>query len=164
MIAYWGMRIVSVAVMLCGTGAEVFGQPGIAPNGIVNLASRTPPTLAGGAIARGALFSIYGIRFVTGDHTAVTISQGASSTHVPTVTVFPRRIEALMPVSAPLGSGSLVVSVDGKASKPFPVNVVASNPGIFSLNGEGWGEGRIENIDASGSRSVNSTSNPARPG
>jgi uncharacterized protein (TIGR03437 family) len=150
--------------MLCGAAAEVLGQPGIAQNGIVNLASRIPSTLAGGAIARGALFSIYGIRFIAGDHTAVTISQGDSHTRVPTVTVFPRRIEALMPESAPLGSGSLVVTVDGKSSKPFPVNVVASNPGIFSMNGEGWGEGRVENIDASGSRSVNSTSNPARPG
>ena len=157
-------RIVSVAVMLSGAAAAVVGQPGIAQNGVVNLASRIPPTLAGGAIAPGALFSIYGIRMGAADRTAVTFSQGPSSTRVQIVSVFPRRIEALMPRSTPLGSGSLVVTVDGKPSKAFPVNVVASNPGIFSRNGEGWGEGRIENIDASGSRSANSSSNPARPG
>jgi uncharacterized protein (TIGR03437 family) len=164
MIAYGVMRIVSVAVMLCGAAARLPGQPGISQNGVVNLASRIPPTLAGGAIARGALFSIYGIRLGSADHTAVTISQGGNATPIQIVSVFARRIEALMPRTAPLGSGSLVVNADGKPSKAFPVMVVDSNPGIFARNGEGWGPGRIDNIDASGSRAANSSSNPARPG
>lgn len=157
-------RIVGVAALLCGAAAGAFGQPGISQNGVVNLASRIPPTLAGGAIARGALFSIYGVRLGSVDHTTVTIRQGAFSGRIQIVNIFQRRIEALMPRSAPLGAVTLVVTVDGKASRPFPVDVVASNPGIFSRNGDGWGPGRIENIEASGTRSGNSTSNPARPG
>jgi uncharacterized protein (TIGR03437 family) len=150
--------------MLCCAAAEAFGQPGISQNGVVNLASRIPPTLAGGAIARGALFSIYGVRLGSVDHTTVTITQGAFSARIQIVNIFQRRIEALMPRSAPLGTVSLVVTADGKASREFPVDVAASNPGIFSRNGEGWGAGRIENIAASGKRSANATSNPARPG
>jgi uncharacterized protein (TIGR03437 family) len=164
MIAYGVMRIVSVAVMLCGAAARLPGQPGISQNGVVNLASRIPPTLAGGAIARGALLSIYGIRLGSTDHTAVTLSHGGNAIGIQIVSIFPRRIEALMPRTAPLGSGSVTVTVDGKPSKAFPVMVVDSNPGIFARNGEGWGPGRIDNIDASASRTANSTSNPARPG
>jgi uncharacterized protein (TIGR03437 family) len=157
-------RIISVAVVLCAAAVRVPGQPGIGQNGVVNLASQIPPTLPGGAIARGALFSIAGIRFGSVDRTQVTVSHGESSVAAQIVKVLPRRIEALLPRSAPLGSGSLIVTVDGKPSRPFPVEIVASNPGIFSRNGEGWGPGRIENIEASGARSANSTSNPARPG
>ena len=144
-------KIVLTAVILCARAADLPSPPGIGQNGVVNLASRIPPTLAGGAIAQGALFSIYGVRLGSAGHTAVTISQ----LPVRIVNIEPKRIDALMPVSTPLGSNRLVVTVDGQPSKPFPVDVVASNPGIFSRNGEGWGPGRIEN---------NSISNPAHHG
>jgi uncharacterized protein (TIGR03437 family) len=139
------------------------GQPGIGQNGVVNLASQIPTTLPSGPIAQGALFTIYGVRFGPADKTTVALSRNGPALPVKVVAVFPRRINALMPRSAPLGPSSLIVTVAGKPSRPFAVNVVASNPGIFSRNGEGWGPGRIENVDASGSRSANSTSNPARP-
>jgi uncharacterized protein (TIGR03437 family) len=123
------------------------------------MASRIPPTLAGGAIARGALFTIYGVRLGVAGHTTVSIA----NTPVTIVSVDPRRIDAWMPQSAPLGKGALVVTVDGLASRPFPLDVVASNPGLFSRNGEGWGPGRIQNLGAAGERGENSTANAARP-
>ncbi len=69
-----------------------------------------------------------------------------------------------MPDTAPLGKSTLVVTAGGSASKPFSMEVAASNPGIFSQNKNGWGPGQIENIDAFGKRTVNSTTNPAVPG
>src|ERR1700677_2771050 len=46
---------------------QLLGQPPVAPpailqHGIVNAASRMPPDVPGGSIARGSLFTIYGVR------------------------------------------------------------------------------------------------------
>ena len=150
------MRFACITLLFC---LNLSGQPGIRQNGVVNAASQIPPTLAGGAIARGALFTIYGIRLGASGHTTATVA----GVPVTLVAVSPRRIDALMPPSAPIGKGALVVTVDGLASRPFPLEVVSSNPGLFSRNGEGWGPGRIANLDASGARRENSLSNPARP-
>lgn len=57
-----------------------------------------------------------------------------------------------------------MITVNGRSSRPFPVEIAASNPGLFSLNQLGWGEGRIENLDSTGKRTTNSIANPARPG
>lgn len=149
------MRAAVATVLFC---LNLLGQPGIRQNGVMNMASRIPPTLAGGAIARGTLFTIYGVRLGAAGHTTVSIAK----TPVTIVSVDPRRIDAWMPQSAPIGNGALVVTVDGLASRPFPLDVVASNPGLFSRNGEGWGPGRIENLEASGGRRENSTVNAAR--
>ncbi len=139
-------------------------QPGIGQNGVVNAASLIPPTLPGGAIARGALFVIHGVRLGSSARTVVSVSRNGIATNVRVLKVDARRIDALMPQSVALGSEALVVSVDGQASRPFPIEVVASNPGLFSRNGEGWGPGRIDNLAASGSRTANSTTHPAGPG
>jgi hypothetical protein len=75
-----------------------------------------------------------------------------------------QKIEAVLPETAALGPALLVVSSGGSESKPFPVQIAASNPGIFSVNERGWGPGRIENLDSLGKRTLNSTSSPAHPG
>lgn len=146
--------------------AALFAQapPWIAQNGVVNSASRIPATLAGGAIARGALFTIYGVRLGASGHTQVTVSAGGKSANARVLSAGAERIDALMPPAAPLGAALLVVTVGAQASSPFSMEVVEANPGLFSRNGEGWGPGRIENLSAGGAKSENSTSHPARPG
>lgn len=136
--------------VLCGSAAGPQAPPAIGQNGVVNAASQIAPTLAGGAIARGALFTVYGVRLGSLGHTSVTIN-GVPAT---VVKAEARQIEAIMPMSARLGANPLVVAVDRQGSKPFTVDVAASNPGIFSQNGEGWGPARSEVT----------TSRPARAG
>src|SRR5581483_9124726 len=145
-------------------GSILYAQPGIQQNGIVNLASQIPPTLEGGAIARGALFTIYGVRLGTSGHTSAVITKGGVSEPIEILSAQPRRIGARMPMKAPLGPGVVVVTVDGKASKAFPLEIAASNPGLFSRNLEGWGPGRIQNVDARGVRTENTRTNPAHRG
>jgi uncharacterized protein (TIGR03437 family) len=137
-------------------------QPGIRQNGVVNSASRIPPTLAGGAIARGALFTIFGVRLGSLNQTRVTVAAGGKTAEVRLLSAAAEQIDAEMPPSAPLGAVDLTVKVDGLASLPFPIEVAAQNPGLFSRNGRGWGPGRIENI-AAGKRLENSTTNPSAP-
>jgi uncharacterized protein (TIGR03437 family) len=150
--------------LLWSVPAAVFAQPGIGQNGVVNAASQIPPTLAGGAIARSSLFNIFGVRLYSDGRTTVTLSRPGVSIPLKVTDHQPRKLEVLMPASAPIGSSSLVVTVDGRSSKPFYVEVAAMNPGIFSRNLEGWGPGRIDNIDSSGNVSKNSPANPAHSG
>src|ERR1039457_7314293 len=56
------VRVAGVAALLGLAGADTPAPPSIAPGGIVNAASRLPASLRGGAIARGARFSIPGVR------------------------------------------------------------------------------------------------------
>ena len=145
--------------------AQLYGQPGIGQNGVVNSASQIPPTLAGSAIARGALFTVAGVRFsTTSGRTTVTVSRQGITLPVTIVSLQPRKLEAVMPEAAQPGTYDLVITADGRASRPFPVEVAAYNPGIFSRNLEGWGPGRVDNLDTRGNRSDNSPANPAHPG
>src|SRR5579871_757738 len=118
--------------------------PWIAQNGVVNSASRIPSTLPGGAIARGALFTIFGVRFGTVEHTRVAIDFGGVKVAAQVNRSTPQQIDARMPDSVRLGAAAVVVTVDGRASAAFPITIVAANPGIFSLNGLGWGPARKE--------------------
>jgi uncharacterized protein (TIGR03437 family) len=129
---------------------------------VVNRASQIPTTLAGGPIARGAAFTIRGVRF--GSAAVVSLRSANTVTPVRVLTGQPERIEALMPEAAPLGKAALVVTSGGAASKPFSMRIADSNPGIFSQNKSGWGPGQIENIDSLGKRTLNGTANPATPG
>jgi uncharacterized protein (TIGR03437 family) len=140
----------------------MLAQPGIGQNGVVNRASQIPTTLAGGSIAHGAVFTIRGVRF--GSAAVVSLKKGTVVSPVRVVAVQPDRIEAIMPDTAPVGPVALVVTAGGSASKPFSMEVAASNPGVFSQNKLGWGPGQVENVDAAGKRTLNSTTNPATPG
>jgi uncharacterized protein (TIGR03437 family) len=140
-----------------------WAQPAIRQNGVVNSASRIPPTLAGGAIARGALFTVFGVRFDSRGRTRVMVSGSGQSLDARVLSVRDEQIEAEMPDRAPLGRDTLTVEVNGVATAPSPIVVAAENPGLFSRNGLGWGPGRIENIVV-GARSENSSTNPAHPG
>lgn len=148
--------------MWCCLISSLRAQPGIGQNGVVNRASQIPTTLAGGAIAQGAAFTIRGVHF--GSAASVSVRSGGGVLPVRVVNVQAEKIEAIMPDAAPVGRATLIVTAGGAASKPFSMEVAASNPGIFSQNKSGWGPGQIENIDASGKRSLNSPANPATPG
>ncbi len=110
------------------------------------------------------MFAIHGVRLVSTGQTTVTLSRQGVTLPLKITSIERTKIEALMAPSAPLGSSSLVVTAGGRASKPFLIEVAAFNPGIFSRNLEGWGPGRIDQIDGSGTRSDNSAANPAHPG
>src|SRR5258708_32928860 len=78
--------------------------PAISQNGVVNAASQMPPALAASAIARGALFHIYGVRLTAaGAITRVRVFNESASVPVKIVSAAAARLEATMPLNAPLG-------------------------------------------------------------
>jgi hypothetical protein len=137
-------------------------QPAISQNGVVNRASQIPPSLPSGSLARGAAFTIRGVHLTPAP--SITLRKGGISIPVRIASASLDKIDAVLPETAPLGPATFVVSAGGAASNPFPVQIVASNPGIFSLSQRGWGPARLDNLAPQGKRTQNTGSNPAHPG
>jgi uncharacterized protein (TIGR03437 family) len=135
--------------------------PAIEQNGVVNAASNIPPTLPGGALARGAKFRVEGVR-LSGEPVAILITRATASARARILSASPRQVDAIVPDNAPLGEAELVVRRASEGSAPYAVTIVSANPGLFSRNGAGWGPGRIRNLGGTGS-SENSTSQSAQP-
>ena len=153
-----------VLLPLCLAGAA-WGQPAIGQNGVANAASRIPGALAGGALARGALVEIRGVRFGAAPAAVrVEISTARGRLEVPALAIRGRHLSFVLPETAAEGAASLRVHVGGESSAPVAVRIVASNPGIFSRNGLGWGPGAVENLAPGGARQPNDLAHPARPG
>jgi uncharacterized protein (TIGR03437 family) len=119
-----------------------------------------PPSLPGGSIAPGSLFTIDGLRLGGGNSaTHVHVIAGSSNLEARLMAADAERLEAIMPPQTPPGESQLVVTRDGMVSRPFPLRI-ASAFGIFSRNGKGWGAGEVRNSDGS----PNTPQVPAHPG
>src|SRR5579871_5093169 len=128
--------------------------PAIFQEGVRNAASRIPPSLPGGSLAPGALFTVGGVGF--GDSpAAIRIQVGRFAARI--LSVKPRRVEAMLSPGMPAGEVALTLTRENEASRPFPVRVTPSSFGIFSRNGKGWGPGRIDQVDGAGRRTANSS-------
>jgi uncharacterized protein (TIGR03437 family) len=126
--------------------ADIPAPPAIDPGGVLNGASRMPASLPGGAIARGARFSLSGVRLgpesaVTGDQqnpptqlggVSVTIVQGETRVDAGLLLVSESRIEGWIPPSAPLGAARLSVTYQQRVSEPYALTIVDSGFGYFT--------------------------------
>ena len=134
------MRKSSIALTCCAVSFALQGDaiapPAIDQGSVVNAASRMPASLPAGSLARGSRFVIRGLRMGPSAH--VRIAQGPSSVDVPIRTADEEAIEAVLPEDAPLGDAALTVVRDGKASRPYPIRIVASSLGLYTVNGRGW--------------------------
>ncbi|MBL8173919.1 MAG: IPT/TIG domain-containing protein [Bryobacterales bacterium] len=138
--------------------------PAIAVNGISNAASRIPSTLPGGTLARGARILIEGIRFgAAPSAVTVTIRGPQRALNAQVLAVTPTAIEVRLPPDAEPGPAKLSVTVAGEQSPEQPVTIVASNAGLYSRNGLGWGPAAATNL-AGPTRTANGPLRPARPG
>lgn len=139
--------LVGVAALMGMAGADVPAPPAIAPGGVVNAASRLPASLRGGALAPGARFTIPGVRLgpdigVRGSESdppvkladvAVRIAQGDGVVDAGLLLVSATRIDAWMPLGAPLGDVQLTVTYQGRASEPYDLTLVRASVGFFSI-------------------------------
>lgn len=117
--------------------------PAIVPSGILNAASKNPPKSPFGSIARGSRFEISGVRFgEAADTMKVSLTQ-TPNLPVRLISTASFRIECLLPAQAPLGRAAVTVSRGEETSKQTFIDVVPSNFGIFTANGEGWGPARF---------------------
>src|SRR5437868_7092529 len=128
----------AVVWLLCDALCGLDQAPEIGHNGVVNAASNTPSALVGNSVARGALVTITGSRLSSppADST-VKLAGSWGSTPLRIVSASPNKISARIPPGLALGPATLTVTSAMQSSSPFPVKVVSSQFGIFSVNGKG---------------------------
>ncbi len=145
----------------------------------VNAASFTPAVLPNSGIAQGSIFILFGtnmgpstLTFAPGfplptslpasTGTSIRIIPAKSTTPVLPFIIYTRadQVAAIMPSTAPLGSGSLTISYNGQTSNSITVNVVDHSFAIFAINQAGSGPGVITNAQTQPSNATNA----ANPG
>jgi len=120
--------------------AALAQAPAIAPLGIVNAASQMPASLPGGKLSPGARIVIPGLRLISpGSPTVIHLKSGSWNASVPPVKATDVRIEADLPADLPAGEIEISVETSQGVSRAETVASAHSSPGIFTLNGEGWG-------------------------
>jgi uncharacterized protein (TIGR03437 family) len=142
---------------------------------VANSASYTTST-----VSPGAIITIYGINLgpanlvtfpgtspiptslpASGSATSVTID----GTPAPLLYTSATQVSCIVPFSLAAKSGNtvqLVLTYNSIASANFPVGVVDADPGVFTVDASGTGQGAILNVNAAGTDyTVNGSSNAA---
>src|SRR5579872_3216620 len=110
-------------------------------------------------LSPGVLVAIYGSNFGTSD-TAVTMTVGGKPGYIVPKTVSPNQINAEIPFEVSAGATTMIVSVNGTPSAPFPITLAATAPSFPTVNSSGSGTGTF----ASATGSVLTSAAPAKPG
>ena len=151
-----GPTYLSAIFLLAGTAA--FAQPVINAQGAVNAASYRTPGLPGSGIAQGSMFSLFGtglgpdpyveaVLFSPADRARRQFREPRSAsrwgdTTTAAILLFasPAQINAILPSTTPIGTGTVTVRYFNQASAPAPIQVVDSAFGIFAYNSAGSGQ------------------------
>jgi uncharacterized protein (TIGR03437 family) len=133
--------------------SDVFpGPPTLPANSVVNGASFRPATEPGGAIAPGAIVSLFGTNLASGirfaestplpetlEDTSVTFN----GIDTPLFVVSGGQINAQVPFELMPGEAAVQVRRGSETSAVQPVAVAAVSPGIFTVNQQGTGQGAV---------------------
>ncbi|MBM3814891.1 MAG: hypothetical protein FJW20_24980 [Acidimicrobiia bacterium] len=159
------------AAEIAGTLQAAENQPPvIASRGVLNAGSFQ----LNAPLAPGSLVSIFGQRLADGQASADSLPlpltlQGARATlagrPVPLVFSSPNQLNAVLPFDIPINSTHQLVLRRGTAlSVPEPVNILASQTGVFTKDLSGRGEGIIVVARGDGSKQLAGPGAPANPG
>ncbi|MGP8246788.1 MAG: hypothetical protein ACLQVN_19995 [Bryobacteraceae bacterium] len=130
---------------------------------VTNAASYIQPGLPNSGIAQGSVFTVFGSNLGPSSlaiASAAFQSTSLSNTSV-AVTVNGTKVDALMyytstgqvaallPSNTPTGSGTITVTYNGQTSASYPITVVSSNAGIFTVGSNGQGAAVVTDADYS---------------
>ena len=158
-------------------------NPSIGAGGVVQGASFLDPSVAGGALAPGCIFSIQGANLGPGNEfdprtgvqansppygtslagVSVQVAQGGTAVSTYVMFAWTSQANAILPSNAPLGDVQVTVTYNGKTSAPATAHVAPASFGIFSASG-GFGRGIIQNWSPDGSVALNTPASSAQPG
>ena len=163
--------MVFTLAMAPGGYAQLIGS-----RSIVNAASFMAPGLPAGAIARGSIFSIFGVHLgpasspplafplpATLGGVSIAVTQGTTTVNAIPLYVSASQINAIMPSNAPLGKVSVSVTANGTKGPPSPATVVNASFGAFALNSGGFGPAVMQNVVSATARPVNLPNVAATP-
>jgi uncharacterized protein (TIGR03437 family) len=125
---------------------------------VMNAASNIPPGLPNAAIALGSIFIVKGsglgpanisvapaaFQSTSLSGTSVTITVGATTVSALMYYTSDTQVAALLPSNTPFGPvRTITVTYNGQTSAPVPLDTIANNPGIFTVDSSGQGPALI---------------------
>src|SRR5450432_4055410 len=144
---------VRVILFVLAASTALAQPPAVFQDGVYNAASRMPASLAGGSLAPGSLITIRGVRLTEASSTSqVRIGADGASRDLTILSASPDVIEAQIPGDAPSGNAQLTVTNARGSSRPYELTILPASFGIYGLNGQGFGPGRLWNIGVNGER------------
>lgn len=161
------LSTLSNAVVVYGVLGGSQGSSSAAISAVVNSAS-----LVEGPVAPGELITIFGANLGPPSPTQGSVQSGVvantvestevliGGTAAPLLYVSPTQINTIIPFGVSGASTQIQIDYQGQTVASTNVPVEAASPAVFSMNGNGGGQGAILNQNGS----VNSSSNPAAPG
>jgi uncharacterized protein (TIGR03437 family) len=160
----------TATVTLDGNIANNAGVPQLSPGGVVSAASFS----ASAAPSPGELVSIFGQNMANGTETSMTLPLGTQLSGaslliagrlLPLVFTSTGQINAVMPFEVPAGAiYQMVLQRGTKLSVPQTVTVTPAEPGVFTTNGTGQGQGHIYKFPTPTQQILADASNPATAG
>jgi len=90
----------------------------------------------------------------------IRITVSGVTTFAPLYYVLPVQLAGILPSNTPVGSGTVIVENNGRASAPLNIQVVKSAFGTLTLNGSATGEATVQDQDYT----LLSRTNAANPG
>jgi uncharacterized protein (TIGR03437 family) len=158
--------VTGTAQVTGGLSRNANPPPVVAPGGVLNAASYQLQA----SLAPGSLISIFGQLLsqgtVTADSLPLADSLGATvvtiaGRRLPLIYAGPDQVNAMIPYDLPINAThQLVVQRGAAISLPQPVNVLASQSGVFTKNLTGQGLGIVVKVAADGTQSVAGPDNP----
>ncbi|HEU0119284.1 MAG TPA: hypothetical protein VFQ91_02085 [Bryobacteraceae bacterium] len=170
------------ALIVCSAalfGMTAWGQtPTVAAGGILNHYSYARAGMPNAGIAQGSIFDIYGTNIGPATaaqpngfplpsqlgNTSVKVTVNSTTVDALLYYVSQGQIVALLPSRTPAGTGTLVVTVNGAASAPAPITVVARSLGVLTLAQTGLGPAVMQLTNSAGQVDLNGVRNSAQPG
>jgi uncharacterized protein (TIGR03437 family) len=154
---FW-LGILSLSV----AGVASAQSPSVLNNGVVNAASFAPQQ----PVAPGSMVAIFGTNLTDALARAGSIPLSTSMSNVSVTLngvpaalfgVFPGSLAQInaqvpwdvLPQGVAAGSVSIVVTKNGVSSLPTNVQIQQSEPGVFTVNAQGFGQGVVTTVDGS---------------
>ncbi len=162
--------------------ATFFGPASAAPQlqqgAIVNAASFAVDGTPSAGIARGSLFTVFGVDIgptapvqatsfpLPLDLGGVTIKITAGGNQYDAVVLFAinSQVSAILPSAVPAGQASLVLSYNGQPSNAITFQVVNRQVGVFTRTQNGSGLAVLQNFISPSNQPVNTLNQSAQPG
>lgn len=130
-----------------------------------------------GSVSPGEIISIFGQNIGPSTPAELTVSGGYVQTSLggvtvtidniaaPIVYVSASQVSVQVPYTAPAGNQTLILTYGTATPASATVDIVATAPGLFTLNASGVGQALVLNYNATtGAYSINSSQNPAAIG
>ncbi|MGJ5816306.1 hypothetical protein [Paludibaculum fermentans] len=135
--------------ILAGSGLLAQQPPVVTVDSVRNSASRIAPGLPGAGLQPGSRVVMGGLRLSPG---ALRVEVGGQL--APMLRSAPEELEVVLPFGLKPGTLPLVVSVDGRKSKPVPVVIGSASPGLYEPERKALQRGGLLSLVSTGAPAV----------